>query len=241
MPMSPSFRKLALLVHIATSVAWPGTVAAFLALAITGLNSENAQIVRSSYLIMPFITWYVIVPLAFTALVSGLILSLGTKWGLFRYYWVLAKFLINSLSVPILLLHTQVIRTMANAAATGTLSHTDLHDQRAQLVTIAIAALLALLAATVLSVYKPRGITSYGQRVKRAVVDCNKTGAQKNPLGGKWSIIADNQVDIVYDLSKGITEHRTYYITNLTAHTATLTLSGVSLGPAERQIINLKK
>ncbi|MDP4149656.1 MAG: hypothetical protein Q8938_02755 [Bacteroidota bacterium] len=162
--MTPALRKLVLLAHITASVAWSGAVAAFLALAITGLNGANAQIVRSSYLVMPPITWYIIIPLAFASLSSGVVLSLGTKWGLFRYYWVLAKLLINSLSIPILLLHTQVIRAVAGAAAKAALSPADLHDQRVQLVTISIAALLALLAAVFLSVYKPRGLTPYGQR-----------------------------------------------------------------------------
>lgn len=166
MPMTSTLRKLVLLTHITTSVAWLGAVAAFLALAITGLNSRNAQIVRSSYLVMPTVTWYVIVPLAFAALTTGVILSLHSKWGLLRHYWVLAKLLINSLSIPILLLHTQVIHTVAGAAAKTTLTSADLHDQRVQLVTIAVAALLALFAATVLSVFKPKGITSYGQRLK---------------------------------------------------------------------------
>jgi hypothetical protein len=56
-----------------------------------------------------------------------------------------------------------------------------------------------------------------------------------------YSMVANDQVDIVYILSNGISAHRTFSITNLTAHSATLTLSGSSLGPAERQIINLKK
>lgn len=167
MTLTPLLRKFVLLAHVTTSVAWSGAVAAFLVLAVTGLNSTNAQIVRSSYLVMPPITWFIIVPLAFASLLTGVLLSLGTKWGLFRYYWVLVKFLINSLSIPILLLHTQVIRTVAEAAATSTLSPIDLHDQRGQLVTIAIAALAALLFATTLSVYKPRGVTPYGQRLKR--------------------------------------------------------------------------
>jgi hypothetical protein len=162
--MTPALRKLVLLMHVTTSVAWPGAVAAFLALAVTGQNSPDAQMVRSAYQSMPPITWYIIVPLAFAALSTGLVLSLDTKWGLFRYYWVLAKLLINSLSIPILLLHTQVIRTVADAAAAGTLSPADLRDQRSQLVTISVVALLALLTATTLSIYKPRGLTLYGQR-----------------------------------------------------------------------------
>jgi hypothetical protein len=161
--MTPTLRKLVILVHVSTSVAWPGAVAAFLALAVTGLNSTNAQIVRSCYLVMPALTWYIIVPLAFAAMASGLVLSLGSKWMLFRYYWVLAKLLINGLSIPVLLLHTRVIRTVAGAAAAGNLSPADLHDERGQLVTISIFALVALVAAIALSIYKPRGLTPFGR------------------------------------------------------------------------------
>jgi hypothetical protein len=75
--MTPPLRKLVLLAHITTSVAWPGAVAAFLALAVTGFNSTNAQMVRSSYLVMLPITWYIIALLAFTALFTGVVLSLG--------------------------------------------------------------------------------------------------------------------------------------------------------------------
>ena len=56
-----------------------------------------------------------------------------------------------------------------------------------------------------------------------------------------YSMLINNQVDIVYTLSNDAKEHRTYNITNLTTHNATLTLAGVSLGPAQRQIINLEK
>ncbi|HLZ86595.1 MAG TPA: hypothetical protein VKQ52_05130 [Puia sp.] len=167
MTLSSPLRKLALLVHVTTSIAWPGAIAAFLALAITGLTSTDTQIVRSVYVAMPPITWYVIVPLAFAALLTGLLLSLGTKWSLLRHYWVLIKLLINAVSIPILLLHARIIQEVASAAEKTTLSGTDLHDQRVQLVTVSIAALLALIIATILSLYKPRGITPYGWSPKK--------------------------------------------------------------------------
>lgn len=44
----------------------------------------------------------------------------------------------------------------------------DLRGVRLQLVADAGAALAALLVATVLSVYKPRGLTKYGHRMRRA-------------------------------------------------------------------------
>jgi hypothetical protein len=139
-------------------------VASFEGLAITGLASRDGLMVRAAYLAMERTAWFVIVPLAFTSLLTGLIMALGTKWGLFRHYWVLAKFLINALAIIILLLHVRLIGTVASAAAERTLFSADLRAVRIQLVAIASAALLALLVATALAVFKPRGMTPYGRR-----------------------------------------------------------------------------
>ncbi len=162
--MRPTLRKFVLLAHITASTGWLGAVAAFLVLAITGLNTPDQQMVRGVYMAMPVVTWSVIAPLAFATLLTGLALSLGTKWGIIRYYWVLAKLLINSLSIPILLLHTRIIGEVANAAEKGILSQGDLRRQRVQLVVVAVAALQALLAASALSVFKPRGETPFNRR-----------------------------------------------------------------------------
>jgi hypothetical protein len=89
--MTPRLRKLLLTAHITFSVGWFGAVAAFLALAITGLTSRDAQMVRTAYAAMELTARFVIVPLAFASLLSGIVQSLGTPWGLFRHYWVLAK------------------------------------------------------------------------------------------------------------------------------------------------------
>jgi len=162
--MTPGIRKVALTAHITSSVGWLGAVAGFEALAIAGLASQDALMVRTAYLAMKLIAWFVIVPLAFTSLLTGLVMSLGGKWGLFRHYWVLVKFLINTLAVILLLLHTRLISYVANAAAEKTLFSSDLRGPRIQLVAIGGAALLALLVATTLAVFKPRGMTPYGQR-----------------------------------------------------------------------------
>jgi hypothetical protein len=94
--MTPSLRKLVLTAHITVSVGWLGAVIAFLALAIAGLTSRDAQMVRTSYAAMELTARFVIVPLAFASLLTGLIESLGTPWGLFRNYWVLAKLLLTT-------------------------------------------------------------------------------------------------------------------------------------------------
>ncbi|HKQ05646.1 MAG TPA: hypothetical protein VJ464_10975 [Blastocatellia bacterium] len=164
MTLTPGLRKFALTVHVTASVGWLGAVAGFLALAVAGLTSREAQTVRAAYLAMELITWFVIVPLSLASLLTGLIQSLGTLWGLFRHYWVLAKFLITILATIILLVHTQPIGILAGMARETTVSNANVGRLQIQLVADAGLALLALLVATTLSVYKPRGLTSYGQR-----------------------------------------------------------------------------
>jgi hypothetical protein len=90
--------------------------------------------VRAAYLAMELTTWFVIVPLSFASLVTGLIQSLGTSWGLFRHYWIVAKLAIGVLATILLLVHTQPIAQVASVAAETTLSGGDLRRLRIQLV-----------------------------------------------------------------------------------------------------------
>jgi len=165
MTMTPRLRKFALTAHVTSSVGWLGAVAGFLALAVAGLTSQDAQTVRAAYLTMELTGWYVLFPLALASLLTGLVQSLGTTWGLFRHYWVLAKLLINVFATIVLLLYMQTLSSLAGVAAETTLSSDDLGVLRSPSPVIhAAAALLLLLVATTLAVYKPRGMTPYGRR-----------------------------------------------------------------------------
>ncbi len=164
MTLTAPLRKFVLSAHVTFAVGWLGAVAAFLALAIAGVTSQDAQMVRSFYLAMELIARFVIVPLSFAPLITGPVLSLGTPWGLFRHYWILAKLLITILSTLIMQAHMLPISRLADAAARATLSNSELRQLQFQMVIASAAALLALLAATALGVYKPRGMTQYGWR-----------------------------------------------------------------------------
>lgn len=165
MLMKPGLRKLALTAHITTSVGWLGAAVGFLAHAIAGMTSQDAQMVRAAYLIMELTGWYVLVPLSFASLVTGLIQSLGTKWGLFRYYWVLVKFLLTVFATIIMLTFMQGFGDLARVALEPALSGIDMGGYRgASPVVHAGGGLLVLLVAVVLSVYKPWGKTGYGLR-----------------------------------------------------------------------------
>ena len=135
---------------------------AFLALAVIGFVSDDEVKVRGAYLLMAPAAWFVLVPLAHASLLSGIVLSLGTTWGLFRYYWVVLKLGITVFATVILLIYMGTFRLMAGVAADPVL---DLAAVRsASPILHAILALILLLAATVLGVYKPFGMTAYGKR-----------------------------------------------------------------------------
>ena len=164
MTMKPGLRKFVRTAHITFTVGWLGAVAGFLALAIAGLTNEDVQVIHSVYPAMELIARFVIVPLSFAPLLlTGPILSLGTPWGLFRHYWIIVKLVITIFCTVIMQLHMQPISYLSRAATAGTLSSAD-YSLQLQMVVAAGAALLALLLATGLSVYKPRGMTLYGWR-----------------------------------------------------------------------------
>jgi hypothetical protein len=162
MSMSPRLRKLALTAHVTSSVGWLGAVAAYLALAVAAVTSRDGQLGRTAYLSMEHVAWSVIVPLSFATLVTGLIQSLGTEWGLFRHYWVLVKAVLAAGGTIVLLVHMQTVTRMATLA--GGASSADAGHLPIQLVVHAAGGLVVLLAAAVLSVYKPWGRTRYGRR-----------------------------------------------------------------------------
>lgn len=162
--MTPNVRKLALTIHVVSSVGWLGAVAVFLALALAGMSSGQVSRVQAAYVAMDLTAWYIILPLSFAALISGVVQSVGTSWGLFRHYWVVAKLLITVVATGILLVHMQAISQVAKAVTEPSFTAGDLHGLRVQLLIEAGAALVALLSATALSVFKPRGLTRYGRK-----------------------------------------------------------------------------
>lgn len=157
-------KRLTMSVHLIVSLGWLGAVLAYLALAVTGLVSRDAEVVRGAYGAMTLVGWAVIVPLSLAALVSGLVKSVDTPWGVLRYWWVCAKGVLTVGGIGVLLSHMQAVTRMSDLAMTTALSPTALRLERVQLVVHAVGGLLLLSGLTVLSVYKPWGLTPFGRR-----------------------------------------------------------------------------
>ena len=166
--MTPKIRKFMLTAHVVSTVGWMGAIAAFVALAATGLTSHEHELVGSAYLAMKLIGWKVIVPLGVASLLTGVVQSLGTSWGLFRHYWVLVKFVLTVIATVLLLLHMGLANRLADVVAGTVLSDAvHLHGQRIHITADAAAAVLLLIVTTAISIYKPRGLTPYGIRKQR--------------------------------------------------------------------------
>jgi hypothetical protein len=159
--MKPGVRKFALSAHLTFSIGWIGAVVAYLALGIAAVTSQDVQTVRAAWTAMELTGWYVIVPLALASLLTGVVMALGTKWGLFRHYWVLISFGLTVFATVVLLLHMPTVSATADVAQEadgaaiealgGDLGHPGI-------------GLVILLVIQVLNLYKPAGMTRYGWR-----------------------------------------------------------------------------
>ncbi|GAA4018357.1 hypothetical protein GCM10022247_47340 [Allokutzneria multivorans] len=157
----PRARKLALLVHVLFGVAWIGFEVMVLILAITGVTTENPRVLHAAYVVLGEFGPALYAPFSFGTLVSGIVLSVGTHWGLVKHYWVVAKL---AISVATLLGGNLVIAGLMRDAGERVLgADIDTLDASAvgsiqnSLLMNAIVVITLLVFATVLSYYKPWG------------------------------------------------------------------------------------
>ena len=180
MQMAPAIRRVALTVHVVCSVGWIGAAAAYLALAAAAGTSQQVLTVRATWIGMQLIGWYVIVPLGCLAFLTGLVMSLGTLWGLLRHYWVLIALLLTALALAVLLLHMPTVTRAADLArsaddaAAATLRGDLVHPALGIVVLVVVAAL---------NIRKPRGLTRFGQRrqpARRAPLPTQEQGQEQS-------------------------------------------------------------
>jgi hypothetical protein len=158
---APPARRAVLAVHLVLSVGWIGAVLAYVVLAFAPIVSRDPESVRSAWICMDLIGWWVIVPLAVGALLSGIALSLGTKWGLLRHYWVVMSFAGTIVGTGVLIVHMPAVDALARAARTASADAVlalpaDLMHP--------IVGLVLLVGILVLNIVKPKGLTRRGWR-----------------------------------------------------------------------------
>lgn len=177
MQFTPSWRKALLFVHLLCSLAWLGAIAAYCSLAARGLVGAADLSTRAVYVGMQDVGWHIVVPLGFASVLTGIAQAAGTPWGLLRNYWVIVKLVISILALAILLLHMGPTDDLARAAVQDVLLPSDLRGMRLQLVLDSAAAIVVLMVAAALGVYKPAGRTPWARP--------RDAGALRAPTG-RW-------------------------------------------------------
>jgi hypothetical protein len=132
---------------------------AYLALDLIATVGQDVASVRAAYFGMEILILYIIVPLALASVLIGIVNALSSPWGLFQHYWIVAKFVLTLFAITILLLEVRSVRYLAEIAASGA----DPRELPGSL-PHSIGGLIVLFVITILSVYKPRGVTRYGWR-----------------------------------------------------------------------------
>lgn len=97
--LTPRARKRVTVLHVASSVALLGQVWVNAALAVIALRASDHELAHAAYTLMQDLVFASAVPLSLLSLVSGVVLGLGTKWGLLRFRWVTAKQVLLLLTV----------------------------------------------------------------------------------------------------------------------------------------------
>ncbi|MEU6555190.1 DUF2269 domain-containing protein [Streptomyces sp. NPDC046915] len=159
--LSQRARKSMVVVHVVVSVSWLALMLCLLTLGTTALATNNADTLRTAYRAMGMLGDVLIIPLSLLTLVSGVVLALGTPWGLFRYYWVSAKFW-STLAATVASVFALPARLHDAVGAVtrhpvGPISAMDLGFIRYNMVIVPAVALLLYLANVILSVFKPWG------------------------------------------------------------------------------------
>lgn len=156
-------RRLVLVVHIVSSVGWIGAVITSLALAVVALTTSDTALMRAVYVVLEPMGRYVLMPLSIASFGSGVVQAVGTRWGLFWHYWVIVKLGINVIASAVLVTYLETLAFFATAATAAAPANSEVLPSPSPVVHAA-GALFLLLGAMFLSVYKPRGMTRYGQR-----------------------------------------------------------------------------
>lgn len=164
--LSPLARRIWLVLHVGFSVGWLGVALTMTALALIGWGAGSHAMRHGAYEVLHVIDLAVAIPSMALSIITGVVVSLGTKWGLVRHWRVLTKFAI-AVSIP--LLAGTVESALADELARRTV---DPAGQPAGTGVALVACLggftVALWVATILSVAKPWGRTRWGRRALEA-------------------------------------------------------------------------
>ncbi|MEV0275122.1 DUF2269 domain-containing protein [Streptomyces sp. NPDC050610] len=177
-PLSRPVRRATLFVHVAVSVGWLGLTLGLLVLGIAGALTRSPATAAAAYRAMKIFGDWLIIPISLLSLVSGLVLSLGTTWGIARYRWVYTKFWLTLVATGASIF---ALRVTIDAAASAVATGPDAGAAAPSLVAAPSVALTLYVFMTAISVLKPWGLTARGRRARAAARTARTAGTARAP------------------------------------------------------------
>jgi hypothetical protein len=161
--VSPATYKVLLTAHIIVSVAWIGVVIAKIALKLFAVTAAEPATSAALFFATTRLD-FTFPPLALSTILTGVLLSLGTKWGLVQHYWVATKLALTfGVIVTAVQFGTRIPRPIGQPSVeVGFVAV--ITAPATLLLTLSATLLLMLVVATILSTYKPWGKTPLGRR-----------------------------------------------------------------------------
>jgi hypothetical protein len=155
--LRPRMRNRVLMVHVLSAGAWIGIDVVMAVLIFTALLTDDDRIKALSYQALDLFVVWSLLAVGLLSLATGVVLGLGTKYGLVRYWWVAIKLALNLLLAVLVLValgpEVSDAAERGERFAAGGPASLDVGE----LIFPPIVSPLALLVAVVLAVYKPWG------------------------------------------------------------------------------------
>jgi uncharacterized membrane protein len=150
-------RKTVLLLHIVAGGTWFGLDVAMAVLVITAIGTDSAAVRAHTLQSLQLITVWPMFSSAMLSLITGILLGLGSKYGLVRYWWVAIKLVLNLLLA--ILVVTALRGEVVNAASLGAqlAGGADVEWNFTNMIYPPIVSPTALTIAFLLAVFKPWG------------------------------------------------------------------------------------
>ncbi|MBS4219946.1 hypothetical protein KHA96_16665 [Bacillus sp. FJAT-49711] len=154
MQLSITGKRWLLTIHLIFSAIMLGNMVTFFILSITAACTQSEQLVSSCYQIMHVLSKTSIRASTIGTFVSGILLSIWTKWGLFKSYWIIVK---EILTAFLLILNLWGMYAWTLKAFEENMNQLDMYVFHIDLWTGIVIQILSLLFIFVISVFKPWG------------------------------------------------------------------------------------
>jgi hypothetical protein len=151
------WRRAVLIVHVLAGGSWIGIDVMVAVLVWTGRFGADADVRGLAYRALAAFAVWPMLTAGLICLVSGLVLGLGTKWGLLRYWWVAVKLILNLVLCALIIVALEPGLAAVGAYGRELGSGAPAPAEISSLFFPPAVSLTALTVATVLSVVKPWG------------------------------------------------------------------------------------